>query len=324
MIKNYICDVDRNEIYEDENINKGDFIEPTFYDCFDFHNYHKRFTSEVFCLGIKSEAKVIGYCYFGLKNKELKAPYSSPFSLIHLKENFKISDACIFAEGIKKIVKIKDIDRVHFTLPPEIYENELTNTLSTAFFSKGFKIKSIELNNYFDLSEYMDIETYLKKSPHKVRKNYKKALNNNLKFEQIDIENFEEAYNVIKINREQMGYPLKISKQQMQDLINMENLTVRAFVVKNQEKSIAAALIFDVTPEVSQVVYWGDNLEYRAERAMDLLTAEIFDVYKKLEKKYLDIGPSSEDGVINIGLADFKKSIGCNTNTKLVFEYEVK
>lgn len=325
MIKNYTYDIDKNEICEDEAnvIIVSDYVLPTFYDQFEFHNYHQRFADGVFRLCIKSRDKVIGYCYLGSREDVLKVPYSSPFALIHLKENFKISDACLFVEGIKKFANEKKFRKVCFTLPPEIYGDELVNTLSASFFSQGFKVKSIEINNYFDLTKYIDLETHLKQSPHKVRKNYKRALKNELKFEQIEIQDFEIAYDVIRINREQMGYPLKISIQQMQDLINMDSLMVRSFVVRKDEKPVAAALIFDVTEQTSQVVYWGDIPEYRNERPMDLLTLQIFNVYKKLGKKYLDIGPSSEDGVINTGLADFKKSIGCNTNTKAVFEYGV-
>lgn len=325
MVIDCILDIDKNELFvkESVNINVLGFFKPTFYDQPKFHEYHQKFSDEVFRLIIQSNNKFIGYCYLGGKNGVLTAPYSSPFALLYLKENFKIRDACVFIDGIKSFAVHKDFKIINFTLPPEMYENELINTLVAAFFSQGFKAKSIELNNYFDLDKIVDMETYLKRSTHKVRKNYKNALKNELVFKQIEIEDFEKAYDVIKINREQMGYPLKISKQQMQDLINMETLVVRAFIIEKQEKPIAAALIFDVTEEISQVVYWGDILEYRAERAMDLLTSNIFIFYKKLKKKYLDIGPSSEYGIINEGLADFKKSIGCNTNVKITFEYTI-
>ncbi|WP_443659369.1 hypothetical protein [Clostridium algidicarnis] len=325
MIKDYIFDVDKNELYNEEtcSLSISDFIHPNFYDKFEFHDYHQKFTDEVVRLAVRSNDKFIGYCYFGIKDNECKAPYSAPFSLIHLKKSFKINDACLFINGIKNFAVKKGIKNIKFTLPPEIYGFELVSVLSATFFSEGFKVKSIELNNSFDLSNYEGIEMYLKESPHKVRKNYRKALKNELEFEQIEIYDFEKAYDVIKINREQMGYPLKISKKQMEDLVNINILGIRSFIVKKSEEPIAAALIFDVTEEVSQVVYWGDIIEYRNERPMDLLTTEIFNVYKKLGKKYLDIGPSSEDGTINGGLAEFKKSIGCNSNIKIVFEYEI-
>lgn len=326
MIIDYIFDIDEKYICRDltESVDVSEFLSPHFYDTNSFHLYHQRFADKVVRLFIKSNSKVIGYCYLGFKDNQVKAPYSSPFSLIYLKKSYKVSDACSFIMGVVEFCKINNFDKVLLTLPPEIYGPELISTLSCSAFTNGFKVKSIEINNYFDFKNYIDLETYLKCSVHKVRKNYKRAVENGLEFIQLDMSDIDIAYDVIKINREQMGYPLKISKQQMQSLINMDTLTARAFVVMSKENPIAAAIIFDVTDDISQVVYWGDVPDYRNERAMDLLTAQIFSTYKELGKKYLDIGPSSEDGIINIGLADFKKSIGCSTNTKLVLSYSLE
>lgn len=326
MIKLYIYDIDNDalENLEIENIVLSNYIEPTFYDKLDFHEYHKKFVDEVFILGIKSNKKIIGYCYFGSRENLLKAPYSSPFSLIYLKENFNFKDASLFIKGTKKFACEKNYNEIHLTFPPDIYSPELVNVLNSSLFSEGFKISSIEVNNYFDLTNYIDLKAHLKYSPRKVRKNYKRSLENKLIFEELKKTDFKTAYDVIKTNREQMGYPLKILFNQMEDLINMDSSLIRSFVVKKNGKAVAAAIIFDVTNEISQVVYWGDIVEYRNERPMDLLTVQIFDTYKKLEKKHLDIGTSSEEGVINLGLADFKKSIGCNSSIKMVFKYIVK
>jgi hypothetical protein len=297
------------------------FIQPTFYDSIEFHSYHKKFADKVYRLFVKTNDKLIGYCFIGVKADLLKAPYSSPFSMIYLRSSYKISDICIIISALKDFGKKIGVKKIQITLPPEIYSIDIVNSLSAAFFSEGFKVKLVDINNYFNLENYTDKDNYLKYAPHKVRQNYKNALKNNITFTEIPIESFRIAYEVIRINRQQMGYPLKISEQQMSDLMNMKSLKARCYIAKKEDVSVAAAIVFDVTEDTSQVVYWGDNLEYRNERPMDLLTAEVFNIYKELGKKYLDIGPSSEEGIINTGLVDFKKSIGCDSNIKLTFEY---
>jgi hypothetical protein len=323
MIIDQIYDIDENEMHDFKyyNLPISDYLEPVFYDQFEFHDYHQKFADKVIRLWVKSADKLLGYCYVGVRDHEVRIPYSAPFSLIYVRSRFKICEVCLFIRGLKNFAAKKGLKSIRISLPPEIYGSEIINVLSSAFVSEGFKVKSVELNNYFDLSDYDGIEGYLKKSPYQVRRNYKRAISNGLEFKEIDTTDFGKAYDIIRINREQMGYLLNISEQHMNDLITMNSSLIRAFIVSKLGKPIAAALIFDVTEEVSQVVYWGDILEYRKDKPMDLLATEIFHVYKLLGKKYLDIGPSSKDGIINKGLAEFKLSVGCNTNIKVILEY---
>lgn len=322
MIKEYVYDLERDEICEErDEIDILDYMTPIFYDIREFHEYHKKFAEEVVRLGVTNNGRMLGYCYLGMKEGSFRMPYSSPFSLIYLRDGYKVNDALHFIEGLKRFAEKRGVKKINVTLAPDIYGRELVSVLAASLFSQGFSIKINNLNNYYDLSNFVSVEEHINKSVHKIQKNFKRAVKSNLVFEELNLDEFETAYDVIKINREQMGYPLKISKAQMNDLIKMDSLTVRAFIVKKEEIAIAAAIIFDMTNDISQVVYWGDIPEYRNERVMDFMPIKIFEAYKKLGKRYLDIGPSSEDGIINAGLAEFKQALGCSTNCKLSFEY---
>ncbi len=192
------------------------------------------------------------------------------------------------------------------TLPPEIYDPALINSLSSCLFPEGFRVLSVDLNQFFDLSTFESKESYLAGLMRMVRRNYNKAINNDLEFVKIETGSFEEAYDVIEVNRREMGYPLKIPKSQMRDIINMKCLSSSCFLVRKNGQAIASAIVFDVTDDISQVIYWGDDPEFREIRPMALLTTDIFEYYKVQGKKYLDIGPSSANGIINPGLFELK------------------
>jgi hypothetical protein len=49
---------------------------------------------------------------------------------------------------------------------------------------------------------------------------------------------------------------------------------------------------------------------------MNFLSYRLFEHYSKLGFKYFDIGPSTEESVPNLDLAEFKESIGCRIDTK--------
>ncbi len=325
MVKKIVYNVDECEFrfVDRVKIDIKKIIDVGFYDSEEFHEYHKRFADEVYQLFLKKGDKILGYCYLGIRENELRAPYSSPFSMICFNKNYKVSDVFEFVGALKKFAEFNKYNKIRFTLPSDMYNSELLGVLSSCFFSAGFGVKVLDINNYFELDDYENIEKHLEKCNRKTRRNYLKGVNNKLELLELDDKNFGLAYDCIKLNREQNSYPLKISKKQMSDIINMKNSNVRSFVVKKDDIILGAAIIFDVTEDISQVVYWGDDANYRQLRIMEFMTIKIFDIYKKLGKKYLDIGPSSEDGLINQGLYDFKKSIGCNSNVKLTFVYEV-
>ena len=53
---------------------------------------------------------------------------------------------------------------------------------------------------------------------------------------------------------------------------------------------------------------------------MNYLAYRIFEHYYKEGIKILDIGPSTEHGIPNYGLCNFKESIGCSVSSRFIFE----
>lgn len=64
------------------------------------------------------------------------------------------------------------------------------------------------------------------------------------------------------------------------------------------------------------MIYWGDIDGYSEERPMNLLAENVYEFYQQKGIHVLDIGPSTENGVPNYGLCDFKESIGCQCSSK--------
>lgn len=326
-IEDLIYDIESEKVIEEidkaEGFNTKNYIESTFYDSEEFHKYHSKFAEKVYRILIKKKKKYIGYCYAGIKNNMLIAPYSSPFSMIYTKDNCRVSDMCKITKGLIEVTKYLNLSKFRIMLPPEIYNRENVNLIYSSLNNCGFKVKSIDINNYFDLSTYTDIETYLQRIDRKSRQNYNRAVTNGLKFINISNEEFMDAYDVIKRSKEELDYPLKISAAQMKDIINMELSNVNCFIVKKEEENIAAAIAFDITKDISQIIYVGDTVKYRNLRPTELLYIGLIQYYKEKGKKYIDLGPSGENGITNIGLADYKKSMGCSNVAKLCFESNV-
>ena len=71
------------------------------------------------------------------------------------------------------------------------------------------------------------------------------------------MEDKQRAYNIIKINRESKGYPLKMTEKQVMDTITV--VPAHLYIVSDGNEDVAAALIYDVADSIAQIVYWGGH-----------------------------------------------------------------
>jgi hypothetical protein len=58
-------------------------------------------------------------------------------------------------------------------------------------------------------------------------------------------------------------------------------------------------------------------------KTMNYLSYKVFEYYANTEIKFIDIGPSTNNSEPNLGLADFKESIGCDINIKFSFKFDL-
>ncbi|MCG8431701.1 MAG: hypothetical protein MJA29_11065, partial [Candidatus Omnitrophica bacterium] len=180
-----------------------------------------------------------------------------------------------------------------------------------------FSIEKIDLNHAFSLDTFDS--SYVQQICHNARRNLKQSFLYGLRFEWINkIELKAEAYDIIRKNRVDKGYPLRMS---FEDLINTgEVIQSDFFLVRTGSGNpVASSLVFHVSSDIVQVIYWGHLLEHNGSKVMNFMSFKIFEYYKELNKKVVDIGPSTQDSLPNNGLCRFKESLGCNVSLKHTF-----
>ncbi|MBR1942918.1 hypothetical protein IJ843_04205 [bacterium] len=253
----------------------------------------------------------------GIKNNILKFPFSASFSCFS--EITKKNKIEYYTEAVKAIVnwaEEKEISKIIFNTPPIFYDVEHISKMQNALLNTGFEQTEYNLNYEFYLKDFD--ENYLSKIQRNARKNYNTALRNNLVFEKTD--DIETVYNVIKQNRVEKGYPLWMS---LDDIIETSKIIPSDyFLVKASDGTpVAAAFVHDINGEIVRVNYWGDIRKYEEMRPINFLSYNLFKYYKEQGKKVVDIGPSTNDGVPDYGLCNFKESLGCKASAKILFKY---
>ena len=288
------------------------------YDSVWFHELNSEKVENIYYLIFKNSKYKCGIIV-GIKEQQALMPYSAPFSMI---EKINIMDV----EEIEEVVSLLEnflyercIRKIFFRMPPLFYDETFISEIQNVLIRKKYSISSFDLNYQYYIS---DEQEYWNRLHRNARKNLKKALKGEWKFIHCDtIESKKTAYDVIAINRKSKGYPLRMSWDAVKTTVsNIEN---DFFLLEVGGEVIASAVVFGVTDDIYQVIYWGDIPNHGLERPMNYLAYSVYLYYLRKGIRVLDIGPSTEDGIPNYGLCSFKKSIGCEVSSKLTFRKEL-
>lgn len=256
---------------------------------------------------------------FGLilgKNGDIvSSPFSAPFGgfsyLTNQLHQEHIDEAL---EALDDYLITKSIHSIRVTLPPLCYDHLFLPKLINSLSRNGYLISSVELDHVFQTIQCDQFyENILYRN---ARKNLQASLKQNLLFKKTT--DLKSAYDIIEINRNAKGFPLRMTFEQLESTTTIISCDV--FVVEFEQTSIASAIVYHVAPKIVLVVYWGDVPAYSSMRTMNFLSYKIFEYYKNEGIRLVDIGPSTQNGIPNFGLCEFKESIGCIIELKLFFE----
>lgn len=288
----------------------------------EFCEYNKKKIDGIKYLLFCEEDKERFVAVFGCKDRELLLPFSAPFSTIGgIKKETKIEHYKEALEALKSYTYEAGYKTVEMTFPPLFYDERDISYWLNACHLAGAKIKKIDLNYAIEL-EAVEKKGYSDLLSHNAKKNLRIAKEKGNSFSICQTEDeFYTAYDIIRQNREAKGYPLRMKYEQVRwtkDLLNG-----KFFIVRNGGKDLASAIVFEPVPKVAQVIYWGDVPYVSEYKSINYLAEQLVMFYLEQGFRFLDIGPSTEQGVPNYGLCDFKESIGCQVTAKITMRFEI-
>lgn len=283
----------------------------------EFSELNKNKVDELLYLLFKDTKIRLGIV-LGKRGNFLFSPFSAPFGgFSFLKEDVSIETIDNSIKLLQEYSVYNNLS-IKISLPPNFYSNDFISKCIFSFLRSNFKILYCDINYSFSLESISDYKAKLWRN---ARKNLNTSEKYELQFKRAEVvDDIQQAYSVIKANRENKGYPLRMEFEAV--LATIKIIKSDFFNLYFNDESIAAAQIFHVNDEAVQVIYWGDKPGFENLRPMNYLTYKIFEFYKGIGIKHVDIGPSSENGIPNFGLCEFKESIGCSITNKFTFTYE--
>lgn len=253
----------------------------------------------------------------GERDGKLLSPFSAPFGGFDTKGVQTLQN---MTEAVRLMAEYagSNSKRLVVTLPPLIYGETQISKWVNAFITAGFQ-STVDLNYYFPLSRF---DNYTDNIDRSARKNLRRAEKEDFTFIKVDSSDKDavrRAYEVIRINRNEHGYPLRMSFEQVWETVT-NVVEADFFILRHENDDVAAAQVYRVADGIAQVIYWGDRRQYSAMRPMNMLAYCVFRHYRDAGFRILDIGPSTEDGIPSFGLCEFKENIGCSATLKYRFE----
>lgn len=262
-----------------------------------------------------SDTKVRAGIVAGERADGLFSPFSAPFGGFSVRGRQRLSCMYECASLLKDYARQSGLP-FFVTLPPLVYDVSQLSKWVNVLQCCGRTV-CVDLNYHFDLPLFQSYEEHIERN---ARKNLHHALAEDLVLVKLDsscYDDVERAYRVISENRREHGYPLRMSLQEVISTVKI--VPADFFVMTHDGIDVAAAQIYRVAAGVAQVIYWGDLRAYSRLRTMNALAYRLFEYYSSSGMKVLDIGPSTENGVPNHGLCEFKEGIGCSVTPKFHF-----
>lgn len=289
---------------------------PHTYNSVDFNMLNKHKAEELHFLVFADQKVRLGIILGERADRRMYSPFSAPFGgfTTNKPQHFDITDNAV---SLLKDYAERQNRSIVITLPPPFYDDRQL-ALATNALHRRARTRFIDVNYHFDIADFANYNAMIERN---ARNKLNQAMRQNLDFVHVkstDTENVRRAYAVIKANREERGYPLRMSLEEVMETTKI--IPADFFLLTQGSNDIAAAQVFHVRGDICQVIYWGDKREFSALRPMNYFAYCIFKHYHEQGIKILDIGPSTEDGAPNYGLCDFKQGIGCKSTLKFSFE----
>lgn len=266
---------------------------------------------------IFKESKIKLGIVLGERENSFRSPFSAPFGGFSCNREVEIG---FYEEAVRCLEQYaKENDRrIKISIPPYIYGDSHVGKSFSALSRSDFRLLYTDVNYHYDLSNFPNYEERLNSG---TRNKFRNSLKYDFDFQKLndrDETDVSRAYSVIRTNRESRGFPLRMSLQSVLDTVKV--VKADFFVMSYEGVDVAAAQVFHVSNDVYQVIYWGDVPEYASMRVMNFFSYKVFEYYHSHGLRLLDIGPSTENGIPNYGLCDFKENIGCDISLKFTFE----
>lgn len=242
------------------------------------------------------------------------SPLKAPFGGIQNPEDLTPENLPGLLREADRWMKATRAARLQVTLAPDAYLGESAASIHQTFARHGYRLLWQDLN--YTLATEPPFTSGLRPSG---RWKMNRLLREGFRVQEETGTDWAEIFPLFRISRERKGYTLSMTLRELAETTARFPDRYRLWTVTRGEERVAAGLCIRVSPAIDYLFYTADTLTYRRWSPVVLLHQGIAEDAASRGVPTLDLGTASLKGIINAGVANFKRNLGARAGWKLTW-----
>ena len=248
-------------------------------------------------------------------NREGYSPYKAPFGSIEVHGPFAPQLTSQLLEDLDRAAAERKWRTFRITQPPDGYDSESMLLVSKALLQDGFQLVHQDLN--FHLPIGLDFKSHLHRSERYKLNKLKRA---GFRFGKLAVSDWHRAYELLQNSRIRKGFSLSMSKDALEQTIAYFPAEYQIFGVWMGDQLAAMSVAIAVNSQILYVFYTADDMQFRKFSPVVLLHEGLYEFGLANQFQLLDLGTASLKGLVNSGVANFKRNLGGIASLKNSFQ----
>lgn len=242
------------------------------------------------------------------------SPLRATFGGVEFNEKISEKDLLLFLE--ESILNIKE-KTIKINAYPEGYLTQSQiQKLENCLLKLGFEISITEQNYEIAITQKSFYETIISiRAKQLLRKSIKKGFS----FQEVLEPDFSEIHAFIARSRERKNRPMTMNLVQFENHFTLFPKNFQIFSVTDSAQIIAIGVTIRINERIVYTFYLADDEEYLKYSPIIFLLSGIYEYFQQKNYTILDLGIATTNGILNEGLANFKRSVGGILSLKKIY-----
>lgn len=262
---------------------------------------------------LNEDGELVARVWFNIKDNIAASGHQATFGSIDFNNPLPIESIKYFVKTVLDELTLNGVKNVIIKHWPQIYYPE---PYQSVFMELGFKLDEKNVNQHLLVNED-DFILRIKKNE---KKKLTQAINKGYEFRILNSKDLQEAYKLIEETRQRKGYPVSMSYQDLYRSMEAMPDKYLLFGLFDGERLIAASVSIRISDGILYNFYHADDYSYRSTSPLVMLVGKIYEYCQEKSIDILDLGISSEKGILNEGLFKFKRNLGCEMSDKNTYQ----